>query len=1076
MFYTDKYRLGAVEAGQPLDPLEDSRRFLVIDRQLLGLFQVFSNGVVSGWDVAAGGGLAVAISPGRGHIDFMAASTDDTRTVSSLVPNSVNYIYAQATPNTRFDRSVFFFGDTVQFTGGQQVLLAKVQTSATSVTSVDATVRQDISFIETIKDLIKSHKHRGGDLNPTKIDLATEVTGRLPGYRVANLDASTVQSGRLSPSRLPMLNHEDLEHSGTLTHPQLDSLVRNIGDGNVRLLGELSAVNMLQLYMAVKHSWSGVDEFATNTLIMIPGITPDDFIDYTNTTANIDPTNHTISGVTCEAGSLTTTTYDTKVAFQSAKLKSDVEIGEDLSGAFVKLTKPSVPVIVESFDNVFANSVDLTDWTVETVPAQDATTFKSDNSVSVDGEYSGKLSVSQQMRLQATRVFDTSQSWSSYSQIEISIQTTSAYHGKLMFQILKKVNDTYEEVDSFMLLDTNEITAGFRGITHDISDVDVSVVDAIRIYTETGDLGWDLSAFVVNLDSIKLNNNLYYSQSGRIRFRLLMPQTTQWTTLSWTGDTNGGTIQARARTANSYEVFDQSSASVFSAFISTPGDPNVTNNKAIEFELALTSPNDKLATPVIRTIAVTYMTSSETGDGFSFDSVSDFQRASKLENATIESPGNVLITSPLTTGDIVYATKRTVQQVGLSGTGATTVIDHVTAGFGGSKMPIAPMQAAVGMSGESSFDTVSAVERLPDRSYLIADTMNDRVLLLDVDGKLIKGFVSNNVKNVTDTYPLCVYYNSSQKKLYIAWSSNVSTSTLDVSKIVISGAGLSMRLSKSSDVLGSVLVSNTNQSTSNVSVVVLGAAHASQIDAYVSNSSENTSLYLQMESDAISGGVDVSNTNYASLLTTRGMKIFVGDIAFLSGIYRPISVSRTSEGDWLVCNAKPLLFSGSIDPATGESKDNILSLVEIDPIASSIVFSDNSVDFSTITLGGAVELNSAYVVLAGITPTSTSNTTPTTAVDVLKSRMGIIKTIEKSSGRVVRQQLTADNGYPADVQLDANDNLVLVEKFINGTEVSNGRIVKLDDDGNVFFQFGMANMIAPNDVRVLSTGNLIVSA
>ena len=45
MRFTENYRLGSVIAGQPLDPLEDSRRMLTIDSQLLGLFEVFGNGV-----------------------------------------------------------------------------------------------------------------------------------------------------------------------------------------------------------------------------------------------------------------------------------------------------------------------------------------------------------------------------------------------------------------------------------------------------------------------------------------------------------------------------------------------------------------------------------------------------------------------------------------------------------------------------------------------------------------------------------------------------------------------------------------------------------------------------------------------------------------------------------------------------------------------------------------------------------------------------------------------------------------------------------------------------------------------
>ena len=128
-----------------------------------------------------------------------------------------------------------------------------------------------------IKTLINQHKHKGGNENPSKIDLSSEVMNQLPGYRIEGIDASKIVSGRIPSSRLPVLEHSDLLHSGILTHGQLDSFVRNLSNPNVRLLGELSTINLLQLYMAMKHIWNEVDQQTTNMLVMVPGITPDSF-------------------------------------------------------------------------------------------------------------------------------------------------------------------------------------------------------------------------------------------------------------------------------------------------------------------------------------------------------------------------------------------------------------------------------------------------------------------------------------------------------------------------------------------------------------------------------------------------------------------------------------------------------------------------------------------------------------------------------------------------------------------------------------------------------------------------------
>ena len=158
MKFTPNYRLGAIEVGKPLDPLEDSRRFLTIDRQLLGLFQIFGNGVIEGWDLTVGTGLSVNVAPGRGHVYYMSAETLQPRVVSDLTPNSLNYIYAQMIEQTRFNRDVRFLSDTANFTGGQMVLLGIATTSANAVTNIDITGRNDISFIATINTLINQHQ------------------------------------------------------------------------------------------------------------------------------------------------------------------------------------------------------------------------------------------------------------------------------------------------------------------------------------------------------------------------------------------------------------------------------------------------------------------------------------------------------------------------------------------------------------------------------------------------------------------------------------------------------------------------------------------------------------------------------------------------------------------------------------------------------------------------------------------------------------------------------------------------------------------------------------------------------
>jgi hypothetical protein len=205
MQFTENYRLGSILPSEPLSPTEDSRRMQTIDRQLLGMFEIFGNGILNGWELKQSTGLSVSVTPGSGHISYASALTPIAGTVQ-LEPNATNYVYAKLTEDGRYTRDVVFFARTAALTSGtNSILLGKAVTGPSSVTSIDMTGRNDISFIETIKQFIVQHKHRGGTENPSRVSLVSEVMGKLPGYRIDNLDASNVVTGRIPASRMPAI-------------------------------------------------------------------------------------------------------------------------------------------------------------------------------------------------------------------------------------------------------------------------------------------------------------------------------------------------------------------------------------------------------------------------------------------------------------------------------------------------------------------------------------------------------------------------------------------------------------------------------------------------------------------------------------------------------------------------------------------------------------------------------------------------------------------------------------------------------------------------------------------------------
>ncbi|GAF73956.1 unnamed protein product, partial [marine sediment metagenome] len=259
---TRYYSLAFFDFGDQLDsPLNVNKeidRFVLIDKQLYGLYSIFGNGVINGWTISDGGfsqeeGISVNISNGLGIINFIASQTDVPGRIISLPPNTTSYIYAVSTGNTTRTRVVNFNRFNQLTAGPNAILLAKVVTSSNAVSVIDNTIREQISFEEVIQEKIDEHKHRG---TPTKIDLQEEIKNQLPGARIESLDASKITSGVLNSGTIPLVDHNDLENKGLMTHAALDSFVRSLSQNNKELLGEISTVNLLKTAIFLKYMYS----------------------------------------------------------------------------------------------------------------------------------------------------------------------------------------------------------------------------------------------------------------------------------------------------------------------------------------------------------------------------------------------------------------------------------------------------------------------------------------------------------------------------------------------------------------------------------------------------------------------------------------------------------------------------------------------------------------------------------------------------------------------------------------------------------------------------------------------------
>jgi hypothetical protein len=1095
--YTDNYRLWIIRENEPLDPLEDSKRFYTIDRQLFGLFEVFGNGVLSGWNLSAAGGLAVSVSPGSGFINYTSGLTDSAITIEGLQPNSTSWIYVEATTETRYSLAVNFFSDVVFLLDGQQVLLGQVTTDASGVTAVDSSLRQDISYLDTIKTMINSHRHRGGSANPSKIDLTSEVMGQLPSYRIGSMDASVITTGKIPASRIPLLNHSSLQGIGVLSHAQLDAYVRNLSDSNVRLLGELGGSNLLQLFLAHKHYWNDVDKHSYNLLNLIPGISPDEMTDFTGTTAVVDTYNHTIQGVTSGAGSHHTTQFSTVTDFEDSQYRINLDVYGG-TVPYLTLTRPTTELIVENFANVFQSGVAVPGWTLETLAENSSTSFESDSGMSVDGTYSGQLNVDQGIKLQVTKLFLTSANWQAYNEIEVFVNTVGAVnHGIVNLEILGgSLTTPVTLLEVPMFTSVNEETTGWKFVSQDISTLARSSIVGIRIST-TSSNGWDLSAFVMNVDKIRLNNNLYYSTEGRIRFRYKTPQISSWLAITWDADLNGGEILSRARTASSYEVFNTSEISTFSPFSSTAGyNPGIDRNRCVEIEMVMRSDPTLTASPKLRSVTVTYLTQASDST-ISVSTQSEFDLG-EYDGTSYVSSKVTLPTSKAThyywCGGAASATPASASDKKIwdklpPGANTEYPITINTTGI-----PKSAWMALISSPTTMNSDYKNGgalwcptnVQRLSSTRYLVADTLNDRVMIIDGNGKLSRGYYSNSSgpssNNSYSCWPTTACYNPRTGRVQITLNSTHYTigydPPIDVSMITLLGSGgFSLTLANDTYVWGSG-TSYLPSITTYINDIIIELSNGSKatLDNYLGTLPTSQPLYVLLDpktfyrdQDNTSYKVDLTHAGYVGISdqATGALNVFIGDYTLINGIHRPVCVSETTSGNWLVCNCQDwseyndtlysLIYpsyilasfgwyiSGQPNPSNTIANDSsISSIMEIDLATDDIVYTNKSIYYNLFTRGCAYDLGNDRILVAGMyyavggTPSFQRNS----------NWRGTVRIINKTSG-VPELNYTTDYSspyyyYPSDAQLVTEGGIEYV--YFTETSLSSshtGRVTKI---------------------------------
>jgi hypothetical protein len=818
---TTKYQLGYFEEGDITSSTIEMQRWETLDAQLYAVYSILGNGVISGWDILPSSGLSIVVAEGSGHVNFVAVSSSSNTVLSGLTPSIRNYIYAVLTTSSYWDNTVAFSAKaTLDSTTG--VYLGYVDTDATTITDVNTDNRTYLSFVNLITSLVKSHRHIGGDDNPPPVNLASEVQGIINQNNLPDLDASIIQTGTLDSDRLPLIDHiTKLINQGTLTHAQLDSFVEALSIQNSTLMGETSTIDLLQLVLALKHIYPDIDRYLINEIAYIPGISPDTYVDWVNTTADVDIRpyseggQHTITGLPAPAKKAYTYTWDSETEFE-ASTSSNITI----SGDQVSLATEENKLVIDEFS-------DLSQWTVVTEDLSSASiTLAKDTSTYVEPPNSAKLVVGDQtveISLIIKKEFDA-RDWSSYGKIVFFLKTDSVQHGDVYFYINDAIAGTQNSHTK--VLNRNEPTVnidtlqnGWQEITIDISDYTRTNVNLIGFYVSSQD-GWDTSkGFDLNIDNVYLTTGVIYKEEGYLRVIFGNDTLYDFWRVRWNASvptdsqSAGVNLKYRTRVGNTIADLNQAIWSVYSSVsgtdISLPA-PNL--YKYIQIEMFFDASTDFTRSVILHKLFLDYYISDIDGS-FNYETKDDWDSGDKFNIDTSTVPNSMLISNTNEVNDIIYGSNGAAYQLDDN----LVQLYNIT----GSLLPRSTYQVLNDIS--PSLGLVTGVARGNNGNIWMTDVDNDRILELDKSGALITGFYGSFLNVPVDSYGtedagpgsniveasqinststtttlalgtslgvLQAIYNSEQGVLYVVFDKNLeniysSSTKLDINKIYV---------------------------------------------------------------------------------------------------------------------------------------------------------------------------------------------------------------------------------------------------------------------------------------------------
>lgn len=319
---------------------EELVRWYTVDLLLAQFSEYTGNGIITGWVVTSVSGLTISVGAGSGFASGVYCRTT-TPTELVLPDDSTVYIYSRYDGSERVnvgEASPEYSPDAVTITYGvayedYSAHIAKVVTAGGTVTSITqvSAIQAIEEFYNIGKAIIDAHEHDGTGC--ALVDIATDVTGLLPGTMIDEVPASKI-TGEIGSSHIPTLDHRGLWDYPAIVSPKEFLFTKDYYTYHVTEAWEAGTVpTVWRNGSAVSSSEYTYDQAARTITFVVQqdiGAEIEAATSYTTYTLDVDVTSRTVSysvyvnGSAVSSGYTVSQTEDTvTIVFDTARSPSD---------------------------------------------------------------------------------------------------------------------------------------------------------------------------------------------------------------------------------------------------------------------------------------------------------------------------------------------------------------------------------------------------------------------------------------------------------------------------------------------------------------------------------------------------------------------------------------------------------------------------------------------------------------------------------------------------------------------------------------------------------------------------------